>query len=107
MPSPEPAHRVDVAREFPPYRSATAAQAHAGARSASKRPSTSSRPPEEIAFGIVALAQGYGGWRRSVFSELLSFSARRSAAECAMTEWPSAGPVTAFAHLMAAAQEWE
>src|SRR5215471_756283 len=58
-----PDHRADVAREFPPYRSATAAQAHAVARSAWKRPSTSSCPPEEITFGIVAVAKGYGGWR--------------------------------------------
>src|SRR5262249_60905764 len=63
MPSPEPAHRADVAPEFPPYRSVTAAQAHAGARSAWKRPSTSSCPPAEITFGIVAIANGYGGWR--------------------------------------------
>src|SRR5262249_19878138 len=77
MPSPEPAHRVDVAREFPPYRSATAAQAHAGARSAWKRPSTSSCPPEEITFGIVAIAKGYGGGRLSVVNGLLRFFSPR------------------------------
>src|SRR5438132_12346644 len=48
MPSPEPAHRAGAAPEFPPYRSATAVQAHEGARSAWKRPSTSSCPPPEI-----------------------------------------------------------
>src|SRR5262249_57225438 len=100
MPSPEPAHRVDVAREFPPYRSGTAAQAHAGARSASKRPSTSSCPPEEITFGIVAIAKGYGGWRLSVFNELLWFISPRIATECTLIERPFAGPVTALAHLM-------
>src|SRR5262249_62102952 len=105
MPSPEPAHRADVAREFPPYRSATAAQAHAVARSAWKRPSASSCPPEEITFGIVAIAKGYGGWRLSVFWELLWFFSRRIATECTMMGRAPAGPITALPHFVAAYHE--
>src|SRR5215467_1984012 len=86
MPSPEPAHRADVAPEFPPYRSATAVQANEGAQNAWKRPSMSSCHPPEIrsadrekpseirrpgifrrpsgdfsqnTFGIAAIANGY------------------------------------------------
>src|SRR5262249_6859197 len=48
MPSPEPAHRADVAPAFPRYRSAAAGQPHEGAQSAWKRPSMSSCHPPAI-----------------------------------------------------------